>query len=86
MAESLVDTKWVIDKLDSSNWTTWKFQMRHLLFTKGFWRLINGMEVLAESASAQVQTKFLRKSQRAISTIVLAISTQQAYLVTCKWP
>ena len=87
MAGTSVDEKWTIDKLDSSNWTTWKFQMRHLLLAKGFWGLVDGTEVLAESANAQAQTEFQRKSQRAFSTIVLAISTQQLYLITsCEQP
>ena len=29
-----MDKKWSIDKLDGSNWVTWKFQMRHLLLAK----------------------------------------------------
>ena len=87
MAGTSVDEKWTIDKLDSSNWTTWKFQMRHLLLAKGLWGLVDGTEVLAESANAQAQTEFQRKSQRAFSTIVLAISTQQLYLITsCEQP
>ena len=71
MAGTSVDEKWTIDKLDSSNWTTWKFQMRHLLLAKGLWGLIDGTEVLAENANAQAQTEFQRKSQRKFSTIVL---------------
>ena len=30
-----MDEKWSIDKLDSVNWNTWKFQMKHLLLAKG---------------------------------------------------
>ena len=61
--------------------------MRHLLLAEGLWEIDDGTEVLAESASAQTQTEFQKKSQRAFSTIVLAISTQQLYLVTsCEWP
>ena len=57
MAGTSVDEKWTIDKLDSSNWTTWKFQMHHLLLAKGLWELVGGTEVLAENASAQAQTE-----------------------------
>ena len=67
MAGTSVDEKWTINKPDSSNWTTWKFQMHHLLLAKGLLGLIDGTEVLAESASAQVQTEFQRKPQRAFS-------------------
>ena len=48
MAES-VDEKWSIDKLNASNWMTWKFQMRHLLLAKGLWGYVDGSEVLAEA-------------------------------------
>ena len=54
----MVDEKWPIDKLDDSNWTTWKFQMRHLLLVKDLWRLVDGTEILAEGASAQARTEF----------------------------
>lgn len=57
MAGNSVDEKWSIDKLDGSNWTTWKFQMRHLLLAKGLWRHVDGTAVLAENANAQAQTK-----------------------------
>ena len=87
MAGTSVDEKWSIDKLDSSNWTTWKFQMRHLLLAKGLWGYVDGTEVLADNANAQTQSEFRKKSQRAFSTIVLAISTPQLYLVTsCEKP
>jgi len=38
--------KWSIDKLDSLNWMTWKFQMKHLLLARGLWELVDGTEVL----------------------------------------
>ncbi len=30
-----MEEKWSIDRLDGTNWTTWKFQMRHLLLAPG---------------------------------------------------
>ena len=42
----------VIDKLDGKNWSTWKFQMKHLLLAKGLWGLVDGSETLAEDANA----------------------------------
>ena len=87
MAGSAIDEKWSIEKLDNSNWTTWKFQMLHLLLAKGLWGHVDGTEVLAEDANAQAQAEFRKKSQRAFSTIVLAVSTSQLYLITsCEQP
>ena len=71
MAESK-DEKWTVDKLSDSNWMTWKFQMRDRLLAKGIW---DDTEVLAEGVDAAAQTEFGKKSQKAFSTIVMAIST-----------
>jgi len=86
MATSM-DEKWSIDKLDASNWMTWKFQMRHLLLAKGLWGHVDATEVLAEGANEQNTASFRLKSQRAFSSIVMAVSTSQLYLVTsCEGP
>jgi len=79
--------KWSIDKLDSSNWMTWKFQIKHLLLAKDLWGFIDGTEVLPEDASAQQAADFNKKSQKAFSTIVMSISSSQLYLITsCEGP
>ena len=49
---------WTLNKLESSNWITWKFQMRHLLMAKGLWKYVDGSETLAEDATEVVRTKF----------------------------
>ena len=79
--------KWSIDKLVNSNWTTWKFQMRHYLLSKGLWKYADGTEALAEDATDAVQRTFRDNSQKALSMIIMAISTPQLYLVTsCESP
>ena len=79
--------KWSIDKLDSSNWMTWKFQMKHLLLAKGLWGIVKGTEVLRENPTAQQEAEFMKKSQKAFSTIVMSISSSQLYLITsCEEP
>ena len=45
--------KWSIDKMDSSNWMMWKFQIKHLLLVKDLWGFIEGAELLQEDVSAQ---------------------------------
>ena len=57
------DEKWRVDKLDGSNWTTWKFQMRHLLLAKGLWGLVDGTDELAERASDAATREFRQKAQ-----------------------
>ena len=63
--------------------------MRHLLLAKELWKYVDGSEVLAEDASAEAQTTLRQKSQKALSTIIMAmaISTPKLYLMTsCEQP
>ena len=55
---------WSIEKLDSSNWMTWKFQMKHLLLAKELWGFIDGTEVIREGATAVAQTEHQKKPKR----------------------
>ncbi len=43
---------------------------------------VDGTEVLAEDADADARTDFQRKTQKAFSTIVMAVSVRQLYLIT----
>ena len=74
--------KWSIEKLDSSNWMTWKFQIKHLLLAKDLWGFIDGTEVLQDDASAQQRADFNKRSQKAFSTMVMSVSSSQLYLIT----
>ena len=78
----------IIEKLEgTSNWATWKFQMKHLLLSRDLWKYIDGSETLDEGANADAITKYRANSQKALTTIVLAVSTQQIYLITsCTTP
>ena len=87
MAVSTADEKWTIEKFNGANWSTWKFQMKHLLLAKELWGMVDGTETLAEDATAAARTEFQKRSQKAFSTLVLAIGTSQLYLVTsCETP
>uniref|UniRef100_A0A1X7U4T2 DUF4219 domain-containing protein n=1 Tax=Amphimedon queenslandica TaxID=400682 RepID=A0A1X7U4T2_AMPQE len=79
MAES---DRWSIDKLNSSNWMTWKFQLKHLLLSKGLWDIVTGKEVLKENPTIAQEAEFRSRSQKAISTIVMSTESSQLYLVT----
>ena len=76
------DEKWSIEKLSSNNWLTWKFQMRHLLLGKGLWGFVDGTDVLDNNATNEQKREFKQKSQKAFSTLVLAIDASQLYLIT----
>ena len=80
-----LDEKWSAEKLDGSNWTTSKFQMKHLLLAKGLWQVVEGTEV--QPKEAQAAAEFQKKSEKALATIVLGISTSKLYLTTsCECP
>ena len=80
-----LDEKWSAEKLDGSNWTTWKFQMKHLLRAKGLWQVVEGTEV--QPKEAQAAAEFQKKSEKALATIVLGISSSKLYLTTsCEYP
>ena len=83
----IMEEKWSIEKLDGSNWNSWKFQRKHLLMAKGLWSLIDGSEVLASEASVAAEALFQSRLHKAFSTIILAIDSAQLYLVTsCEEP
>lgn len=57
--------------------------MHHLIIAKRLWKYVDG--TATEDASAEARVKYTSESQKAISTIVMAIPTRQLYLVTtCK--
>ena len=87
MAGNQADEKWSIDKLHSSNCSTWKFQMHYLLLAKGLLGYVDGTEVLREDAKEEAGSEYQRHSQQASSAIVLTIRMSQLYLVTsCNTP
>ncbi len=44
---NMAEEKWTIEKLNGSNWVTWKFQMK---LAKELWTVVDGSETLAEGA------------------------------------
>jgi len=64
-----------------------EIQIKHLLFARRLWGLVEGMEVLQEETTAQQIVDFNKRSQKAFSMMVMAISLSQLYLVTsCDGP
>ena len=81
-----IDDKWEIDKLDGRNWTTWKFQMQHLLMAKDVWDHVQETAPdPGEDAAAQVRHD--RAQQKAMATLVVGIHSKLIYLMTsCTTP
>lgn len=80
--------KWDIDKLDGSNWSTWKFQMQHLLMAKEVWDHVDGTAVdPGDDAEAAARLRYAKAKQKAMATLVVGIHSKLIYLVTsCTTP
>ena len=80
--------KWDIDKLDGSNWSTWKFQMQHLLTAKEVWDHVDGTAVdPGDDAEAAARLRYAKAKQKAMATLVVGIHSKLIYLVTsCTTP
>ena len=81
-ALKMAEEKWSVDKLDGTNWITWKFQLRHLLMAKGFWKYVDGSTALPDEPTPEQTAKYQSESQRAFSTIAMLVSSSQLYLIT----
>jgi len=68
------DEKYSVEKLDGANWTTWRFQMKHVLLAKDLWGYVYGSTTLTEDAGEQEKGKFKKESQKAFASIVMAIN------------
>ena len=71
-----------------ANWSSWKFQMKHLLLVKDLWGFMDRTKPIpTEDAAAEMKVDYRKRLQTAFSVIVLAITLSQLYLVTlCKQP
>ena len=66
MAGITIGDKWEIEKLDGSNWPTWKFQMKHLLMAKKVWNHAEG--TVEEPEEAEAQAKYEKTRRKAMTT------------------
>jgi len=76
------DSRWSIERLNGDNWTTWKFQTKHVLLAKGLWNITQGTEVLADEADDATTNAYNSRCQNALSLLVMSIETSQLYLIT----
>ena len=74
------DLKWSVDKLSGENGSTSEFQMKHVLLARDLWKCIDGSYTLPDGVNAQAE--YHTKHQKALTTIVMSVSTPQLYLIT----
>ena len=82
------DDKLVLDKLTDKNYSTWKFKLKHYLIAKELWEYVDGtIPKPAEEAEATVKSAYTKRSNQAMSVIVLSVSDNLLYLITsCESP
>ena len=70
-----IDEKLVIDKLDGSNWSTWKFQIRHLLLAEGLWSHVScGWHChFARSSDVVLEDRFVKSFASTVLSLALAL-------------
>ncbi|KIJ59009.1 hypothetical protein HYDPIDRAFT_33586 [Hydnomerulius pinastri MD-312] len=66
-----------ITKLTSSNYSTWKGEMKASLRTRGLWLLVNGTEKRPADSDAEGQAKWDIKADKAAGELYLACSVEQ---------
>jgi len=71
-----------IEKFCGDNWTTWSFQMMHLLKTRKLWRIVKGEEVLNPTWGEKKTSEFEDRVDKAMGAIVLYMKPDQLYLIT----
>jgi len=72
MAEESSITR--IEKLNGSNFQSWKHDMKFVLMEKGLWGLIDGSETdPGENATPKIKSAYKTRSEKAYSSIALSI-------------
>ena len=63
-----------IEKLNGSNFQSWKHDMKFVLMEKGLWGLIDGSETdPGENATPKIKSAYKTRSEKAYSSIALSI-------------
>ena len=60
--------KWTVDKLKSDNYKNWKFQMKHLLWAKGFYEIVTGAEKEPATGDKEI-ADFKKRTVKAVSVV-----------------
>ena len=75
-----ITTKYVIPRLNATNYLNWRFRLEMLLKEKGIWHTIN------EERPAEVTPDWTKADEKALATISLMIDDDQIqHIRTCKY-
>ena len=76
-----VDTRSALVLLTGNNFQTWKLQMRMILVRLGVWRIVEGTEEAPDEYDAVAMRKYMERSDKALSNIVLGVDPKLLYLL-----
>ena len=78
-----MEDKISVDKLTSSNYSTWKFKFKHYLIARDLFGYVDGSTTEPiESADPDVKAKYAKGLKKAVALIVLSVSDELLYLIT----
>ncbi len=70
-----------IVQLSGANYATWKIQCKMALMKEHLWGLVSGSEKLPAYSTAEEKAAFLKKKERALAIVVLAVEPSLLYLL-----
>ena len=73
------DPRSAVVPLTGTNFSTWKIQCRMMLMKLGVWRIVDGTEEPPNEVEHVAYRKFLERKDKALATIVLAVSPSLLY-------
>ena len=80
------EDRYTIDKLTTQNYSTWKFQTKHLLLAKGLYSIVDGSEE-EPTTGDDAKKDYQRRKQKAFSHLALGVSSELVYLISdCEEP
>ena len=75
------DTKTTIIPLSGKNYPTWKVQCRMALIKDGLWGIVKDTEEVPGNDIAEARRKYLKRRDRALTIVVLAVEPSLLYLL-----
>jgi hypothetical protein len=66
-----------VDKLEASNFSSWKLRLKMILIDRGLWEVVDGTELKPAPDNKALYDAFIKKDNQALAQIVLTLSNSQ---------
>ena len=78
-----ISTSMGIKKLKARNYGAWKFRIKHLFISKGYFGIVSCTEEEPDSnVNAKVKKDYTARSEQAFAPLLLAVSSEMIYLIS----